>query len=90
VVRSLPAAAAPTFVALKLAGVLTWSWWWVLSPLWIGGLALALLAGGLTILWCLGRWPFIMVDLFRSRRRGQSPVFFGFEDMDADPDASDD
>jgi len=24
------------FIALKLTGVITWSWVWVLSPLWIG------------------------------------------------------
>lgn len=24
------------FVVLKLCGVIDWSWWWVLSPLWIG------------------------------------------------------
>ena len=30
------------FIALKLTGVITWSWWWVLSPLWItAGLLLA-------------------------------------------------
>lgn len=23
------------FVGLKLGGVITWSWWWVMSPLWI-------------------------------------------------------
>lgn len=23
------------FVALKLTGVIDWSWWWVLSPIWI-------------------------------------------------------
>ncbi len=23
------------FVTLKLVGTITWSWWWVLSPLWI-------------------------------------------------------
>lgn len=23
------------FVVLKLCGVITWSWWWVLSPAWI-------------------------------------------------------
>lgn len=23
------------FIALKLLGKITWSWWWVLSPLWI-------------------------------------------------------
>lgn len=24
------------FIGLKLVGSITWSWWWVLSPLWIG------------------------------------------------------
>ena len=23
------------FIALKLLGKIAWSWWWVLSPLWI-------------------------------------------------------
>lgn len=23
------------FIALKLTGTITWSWWWVLSPFWI-------------------------------------------------------
>ena len=23
------------FIVLKLIGKITWSWWWVLSPLWI-------------------------------------------------------
>ncbi|QMV43724.1 hypothetical protein [Cohnella cholangitidis] len=23
------------FIALKLIGVIDWSWWWVLSPIWI-------------------------------------------------------
>jgi hypothetical protein len=32
------------FVGLKLTGHITWSWWWVLSPLWISALI------GLTIL----------------------------------------
>lgn len=22
------------FIGLKLAGLLNWSWWWVMSPLW--------------------------------------------------------
>lgn len=22
------------FILLKVAGVIDWSWWWVLSPLW--------------------------------------------------------
>lgn len=28
------------FVVLKLCGLIDWSWWWVLSPIWISiGLA---------------------------------------------------
>lgn len=23
------------FIVLKLVGTITWSWWWVLSPLWL-------------------------------------------------------
>lgn len=23
------------FIALKLTGYIAWSWWWVLSPIWI-------------------------------------------------------
>lgn len=23
------------FIALKLTGYINWSWWWVLSPLWL-------------------------------------------------------
>jgi len=30
------------FIGLKLTGHISWSWWWVLSPLWISAL-LALL-----------------------------------------------
>ena len=26
---------AIVFITLKLTGYITWSWWWVLSPLWI-------------------------------------------------------
>ena len=36
------------FIVLKLCGVIDWSWWWVLSPLWIplGILILILLVVG--------------------------------------------
>ena len=40
------------FIILKLCGVITWSWWWVLSPLWISAIlwvilvVIVLLAGG--------------------------------------------
>lgn len=33
------------FIALKLVGKIDWSWWWVLSPIWISfGIICALLA----------------------------------------------
>jgi hypothetical protein len=31
------------FVVLKLAKVIDWSWWWVLSPLWISAGVVAFL-----------------------------------------------
>lgn len=32
------------FIGLKLAKVINWSWWWVLSPIWIStGLVLIIL-----------------------------------------------
>ena len=30
------------FVVLRLVGVIAWSWWWVLAPMWVP-LAIALL-----------------------------------------------
>jgi hypothetical protein len=27
---------AIVFITLKLTGYITWSWWWVLAPLWGG------------------------------------------------------
>ncbi len=26
------------FIVLKLCGIIAWSWWWVLSPLWISAI----------------------------------------------------
>jgi len=31
------------FIALKLTGYISWSWWWVLSPLWIAAVIVAIL-----------------------------------------------
>jgi len=48
-------------VVLKLTGVIGWSWWWVLTPLWISLSPLVLVAGGLLalfLLWGL-RWPML-------------------------------
>ena len=32
------------FIGLKLGGVISWSWWWVLSPIWISFVVNFLLA----------------------------------------------
>jgi hypothetical protein len=33
------------FIGLKLTGYIAWSWWWVLSPLWISfGVTLVVIA----------------------------------------------
>lgn len=38
------------FIGLKLGHVINWSWWWVLSPIWISlSLALFILAIVLTV-----------------------------------------
>lgn len=31
------------FIVLKLLGKINWSWWWVLSPLWISILIVVIL-----------------------------------------------
>jgi hypothetical protein len=38
-------------VLLKLGGAIRWSWWWVLSPLWVGVPILVIIAGVMFILW---------------------------------------
>lgn len=41
------------FIVLKLCGIIAWSWWWVISPVWISvGLVVILL----TALVMLGSW----------------------------------
>lgn len=32
---SLPVVLFVVFLVLKLMGVISWSWWWVTSPIWI-------------------------------------------------------
>ena len=38
------------FIGLKLTGYITWSWWWILSPIWISfGLVIAILLIALVV-----------------------------------------
>lgn len=32
---SFPSLLTVAFIGLKIVGKIDWSWWWVLSPLWI-------------------------------------------------------
>ena len=41
------------FIALKLTGVINWSWLWVLSPLWISISFLAVIA---IVIVLIGHW----------------------------------
>lgn len=42
------------FIALKLCGVINWSWWWLLSPVWIPLIVVAVL------LLILGFWILVV------------------------------
>jgi hypothetical protein len=41
------------FIGLKLTGVITWSWLWVLSPLWISALLLIPIIIIAVVLWII-------------------------------------
>jgi len=40
-------------IVLKLTGVIAWSWWWVLSFVWISGIVVAAVLCGLLVLFGL-------------------------------------
>jgi len=42
---------AAVFAGLKLAGILTWSWWWVVLPIW------AAIGGAFAKMWIVTRDP---------------------------------
>ena len=44
------------FVILKLSNVITWSWWWILSPLWISAILAAIAFLGMLI------WAMVTLD----------------------------
>lgn len=40
------------FIGLKLGGVISWSWWWVMAPMWVPAtIALVLLGISLVLLY---------------------------------------
>jgi len=45
------------FIGLKLTGYINWSWWYVTMPFWVGIVfVLALMFGGIMVVWLLDRW----------------------------------
>lgn len=47
---------AIVFITLKLTGYIAWSWWWVLSPLWMPisvVVSIALLVFIVTVIWAM-------------------------------------
>jgi len=45
------------FIVLKLCGVITWKWIWVLSPLWIGFVLVSLFILFIAIIaYVVGKW----------------------------------
>lgn len=45
---------AVLFIGLKLTGYITWSWWWVLAPIW-GPALVVLLILAIMFLWAMTR-----------------------------------
>lgn len=44
-----PALLLLSFIILKLCNVITWSWWWVLSPVWLP-IAISVVVYGIILL----------------------------------------
>jgi len=54
------------FLVLKLTKLITWSWWWVFSPLWISAL---LFIAAIIIAALIGKSIIKKFKLFSRRRR---------------------
>jgi len=59
------------FIGLKLANIITWSWWWVLSPLWISFLL------GVVILIIVGAIFFLITIHEEKERKKRKETFLG-------------
>lgn len=53
------------FIVLKLCDVIDWSWWWVLSPLWI---SFAAVIGIIVIAMIVAGGVYLIQDYRRKRR----------------------
>jgi len=44
------------FIALKLTNVINWSWWWVLSPIWISFSVVIIILLIIFIIWIVAQF----------------------------------
>lgn len=56
------------FIGLKLGGVIDWSWWWVLSPLWI---PLALILAVVAVCFLIAGLATLVGGVLSSRSRSR-------------------
>jgi membrane protein YdbS with pleckstrin-like domain len=56
------------FIGLKLGGVIAWSWWWVLSPLWLPAAVVLVVFVVATLSLWIGR---MLYDAVRERDAGE-------------------
>jgi hypothetical protein len=68
--------ALPLFIALKLAHVTDWSWWWVFSPVWIPALIVFIIVALVAAGFVLVKW-YLMT---RARARFRRLPEFAFAD----------
>lgn len=52
------------FVTLKLTNVIAWSWWWVLSPLWLPWAVYGLVI----VAWLLVAFVFVCIKIILDKR----------------------
>jgi len=58
------------FIALKLTGYIVWSWWWVLSPLWIPFcLVLGMVLGAIVAMVVAGLLSLAGISIFENRQK---------------------
>jgi hypothetical protein len=66
------------FVILRLTGVIHWSWWWVLAPLWIGAIIIGIMFA------TAGIRMFFILRKLRRRMRTFSQRWWGSPEEDGD------
>ena len=60
---------AIVFLVLKLAGLVSWSWWWVTAPMWF--IPASIVCGGAVVLFGAALWTIadmITKKLYRRQR----------------------